>query len=166
MDSGAKASGRDGSTVLDHWSARKMRPIVLLYVVAVFAVFMVLAYVVFHSREAVKALAIAAVGTVAATVPGLIEKVEYRMTESGIDKRALNPKKPREFAEVFRWDELSHVAPMRHGFRYSKTLTEANPLRRFWKAHFSDRYSGEVHIEREDRDRVLAVVERRGIAVS
>jgi hypothetical protein len=137
----------------------------VLYVLAVFAAFIALSVFVFHSPDAVKALVIAAVGGVAATVPGVIEKVEYRLTPSGIDKRPINTKKPRPFQDVFCWDQLSHVVSMQHGFKYYKTMNETNPLRRFWKQHISDAFSGEVHVEKKDLDRVLEIVERQGIAV-
>ncbi len=166
MASDATALSGDASTVLDHWSARKVQPIVMLYVVAVFVVFIALSVFIFHSPEALKALVIAAVGGVAATAPGVLEKVEYRMTGSGIEKRTVNAKKPRPFKDVFRWDELSRVSRMKHGFRYDKTMPEASRLRRFWKKHISDGYSGEIHVERGDLDRVLAIVGRQGIAIS
>lgn len=154
------------SEVLDRWSARKLRPIVILYVLGVFAAFIVVAIVVFHSQEAVMALLMAAGASVAATVPGVIERVEYRMTGSGVEKRPVKKEKTAEFKEVFRWDDLDHVVPMRHGFKYFKTLRETRPLGRFWKKHFSDQFSGEIHIEQQDLDRVLGMVARRGITFS
>ena len=150
-----------GPAVLDHWSARKVQPIVVLYVLAVFAVFAVVAHFIFHSTEAVKALAIAALGAVAATVPGVMERVEYRLTESGVEKRSAK-KSPGPFQEIFRWPELSRVVPTSHGFKYFKAMDEPRPLRRFWRRHFSDVCSGEVHVEREDLERVLGLVERQG----
>jgi hypothetical protein len=161
MVSGAAVSNRSGAAVLDRWSARRIQPIVVLYVAAVFAAFMVLAHFVFHSPEAVKALLIAAVGGIAATVPGVIEKVEYQLTDSGLGKRPLKGKKPSQCKDVFRWDELSRVVPTKHGFKYHKTMNETNSIRRFWKAHISDQYSGEVHAEKDDLDRVLGIVERQ-----
>ena len=164
MVSNATEPDRNHSTVLDSWSARKLRPIVVLYVVAVFAAFIVLSIVVFHSQEAVKALVMAAVAAVAATVPGVLEKVEYRTTELGIEKRPLKKDRVAEFKQVFLWGELGHIVPMRHGFKYYKVLNETNPLRRFWKARISDQFSGEIHVDKQDLDRVLGTVERRGIA--
>ena len=166
MVSGATASSRNGSVVLDRWLARKIQPVVVFYVVAVFAAFMAMSHFIFHSPDAVKALAIAAVGVVAATVPGVMGKIEYQLTELGMEKRSLNVKKSGEFEEAFRWDQLSHVVPMRHGFKYFKTMNETNPVRRFWKAHISDQFSGEIHVERNDLERILGTVERRGIAIS
>jgi hypothetical protein len=85
MMDGAEASSSHESGTLDCWSARKIQPVIVLYVVAVFAAFAVLSVFVFHSPEAVKVLLIAAVGGVVATIPGVMEKVEYRLTESGIE---------------------------------------------------------------------------------
>jgi hypothetical protein len=160
----ATAPTPGGPAVLDRWSARKVQPIVVFYVVAVFAVFAVVAHFVFHSTEAVRALAIATLGAVAATVPGVMERVEYRLTESGVEKRSAR-KSPGPFQEIFRWPELSRVAPTKHGFKYVKATDEPSPLRRFWRRHFSDVCSGEVHVEREDLERVLGLVERQGIRV-
>lgn len=161
MVSGSAEADRDDPVALDQWAARKIQPIVVLYVVAVFAVFMALSLFVFHSDEAVKALAIALVGAGVATIPGLVERVEYQLTDSGLARRPLKTKNPGPFRDVFRWEELNHIVPMKHGFKYFKTPKETNPLRRFWKQHISDRYSGEVHVERSDLDRILATVERQ-----
>jgi hypothetical protein len=152
--------------VVDRWSARKVQPIVVLYVLAVFAAFVALAHFVFQSPEAVKALVLATVAAVGATIPGALEKVEYQPTESGIEKRSLRQKEPGEFACVFRWDELSHVVPTKHGFKFYKTMNETNPFRRFWKLHVSDRFSGEIHVEKQDLGRVLGLVEGQGITIS
>jgi hypothetical protein len=152
--------------VLDCWSARRVQPIVLLYVIAVFAGFVAMAYFVFHSGDAVKALVIAAVGALAATVPSVIGKVEYRLNDSGIDKRPVNEAKPHDFEGVFSWDELSHVVPLKQGFKYFKTMKETSAVRRFWNLHISDRFSGEVHVEKSDLERVLKLVEKQGIPIS
>ncbi len=165
MESGATASNRDASEVLERWSARKVQPTVILYVVVVFAVFIALAVFVFHSATGAKALVIAAAAGVAAAVPGVIEKVEYQLTELGIKKRRLDPRRPGQFDEVFRWDQLSRVVPMNHGFKYFKTVNETNPLRRFWTVHLSDRFSGEVHVEKKDLEPILRAFERQGIAI-
>ena len=161
MVSSESVSNGHGAEVLDHWSARKVPPVVLLYLGAVFAACMALAYFVFDSGEAVKALVVAAVGAIGAATPGVLEKVEYRLAESGIDKRKLDPKKSGEFKNVFRWDELSHIVPTRHGFKYYKVVNESKALARFWKRHLSDTYSGEVRVEQHDLDRVLGLVERQ-----
>ena len=41
------------------WKARNLRPVILTYVTVVFVAFIALAQLVFHSPEAVKALAMA-----------------------------------------------------------------------------------------------------------
>lgn len=157
-------SGREESTELDRWSARKVRPVIVLYVSVVFVAFMVLAHFVFHSPDAVKALLVAAVAAIIATLTSVFERVEYRATEEGLEKRSLKAKDPRPFTPVFRWDELNRVVPMRHGFKYVKVVAERRPFQRFWNRHVSDQYSGEVPVERQDLARVLAVVRQQGIS--
>jgi hypothetical protein len=166
MQAEEMAPDRDDGAVLYHWSARKLQPIIVVYVAAVFAAMMAVAYFLAHSQVAVKALMLGAVGFIVPLFPGLINKVEYRLTESGLEKRPLNLKAPQEFKEVFRWDQLSHVVPMKYGFKYYKPLTDWNPLRRFWKTHVSDAYSGEFHIEAEDRAEVLSIMARHDIPTS
>jgi len=51
------ASGSDRPVVLYHWSARKLQPVILVYVAAVFGVLMAGSYFLLHSPTAVKALA-------------------------------------------------------------------------------------------------------------
>jgi hypothetical protein len=152
---------RSRSEALDHWSARKHHPAVVLYVVAVFAAFIALAHFVFHSLEAVKALAVAAVGAVVATAPVVLEKVEYRLTATAVERRPLNPKRPRQFKAVFQWHELDRVVPLKRGFKYFKKTGSEGLPRRFWQLYLSDTYSGEVHVEKDDLARILAIVEQR-----
>ncbi|MCG6955055.1 MAG: hypothetical protein LJF04_03610 [Gemmatimonadetes bacterium] len=145
------------------WIARSVRPIVAGYVAAVFVVFMALAYFVFHSPDAVKALFLTAIGAVASVAPGILGRVEYRLTADGLARRPLADKKPREFKEIFRWDGLSHMVPTGSGFKYYKKMNEPKPLVRFFKSHFSARYSGELHVEQSDRARVRALIDQRGV---
>jgi hypothetical protein len=166
MASEALASNGDSPEILDRWSARKVQPVVIVYLLGVFAAFIAASLVIFHSPDAVKALLIAAVGAVTATLPSVLSRVEYRATSSAIEKRSVDKHNPREFEEVFRWDELSRIVPVRHGFKYSKKTIEANSLRRFWRLHLSDRYSGEIHVEKRDLERVLGLIERQGMATS
>ena len=165
MTDGSATPSSNGSEAPDRWTARKVRPIVILYVLGVFAVFIVLAVAVFDSRDAVKGLVVAAVGSVIAILPGVAERIEYRATVSRVEKRT-QKKTPAEYEEIFRWDELSRVVAMRHGFKYFKILDEPNRFRRFLKMQISDQCSGEVHVEQEDLDRVLDIVSRQGIAIS
>lgn len=141
------------------WSARKLQPIVVAYVAAVFVAMMAVSHFMLHSATGVKALALGAVGFILPLVPAVLGRVEYRLNDAGLEKRPLNEKKPRDFEEVFRWDQLSHVTPMRNGFKYFKPVGDVSPLRRFWKTHVSDAYSGEFHVEAEDRDEVLGILD-------
>jgi hypothetical protein len=84
------------------WIARSVRPIVAGYVAAVFVVFMALAYFVFHSPDAVKALFLTAIGAVASVAPGILGRVEYRLTADGLARRPLADKKPRELCSSAR----------------------------------------------------------------
>ena len=155
------------SQVLDRWSARKVQPVVVLYLLVVFAVFIAMASFIFHSPDAVKALLVAAVGAVAATMPGVMSEVEYRATESGIERRTLKKKKKAgEFEETLRWEHLSHVKRTSHGFKFYLAMDETSPTRRFWKLHVSDECSGEIHVEKHDLDRILGIVEAQKIVIS
>jgi hypothetical protein len=140
--------------------------VVVLYLLVAFAAFISVSPFNFHSPEAVNALIVAAIGAVAATVASELGKIEHRLTTSGIEKRTADSKNPREFEEAFRWDELSRVVPVKHGFKYSKKMIETKPLRRFWRLHISDRYAGEIQVEGQDLARVLGLVERQGVTVS
>jgi hypothetical protein len=151
----------DEPIVLEEWSARRISPLVVLSVASIYGAFLALAYFVFHSTGAVKGLALAAVGTLVPLLPALTRRIEYRITETGLESRPRRRENPDAFREVFRWDQLSHVVPGRRGFKFTKPNPGSNPLRRFWNAHFSDAFSGEVHLEAEDRERVLRLVETR-----
>jgi hypothetical protein len=130
VESGDSPSRRTGPEILDHWSPRTVRPIVLLYIVAVFVAFVAVSIFVFHSPEAVKALVLAALGALVATVPGVAGRIEHRMTHSGIEKRSVK-ENPDDFESVFSWDRLERIVPIRHGFKYFEILEETNTLRRF-----------------------------------
>ncbi|MCG6948308.1 MAG: hypothetical protein LJE93_05260 [Acidobacteria bacterium] len=146
--------------ILHQWSARKIHPVVMVYVVAVFLVFMALSRFVFHSPAAVKALAVAAFGAIVAMIPSALGRLEYRFTPSGLERRPLDRKKPRDFEEVFRWQELSHTISLKHGFKYYLRMEDTGPVRRFWRTHISDEYSGEFHVETDDRETVAEILER------
>ena len=148
--------------VLHQWSARKLQPVIVVYVFAVFIVMMAISYFLVHSMPAVKALALAAVGFIVPLLPAVINKNEYQLTESGLEKRLVDKKKPREFEDVIRWDNLSHLTPMKHGFKFYNPIDERNPIRRFWKTHISDSHSGEFRVEAADRDMVLDILTQHG----
>jgi hypothetical protein len=148
------------------WSARTVQPIVAVYVAAVFVCFMGLAHFVFHSADAVKALFAAAVAGVAAVVPAILNRVEYRISGTGLAKRPLRRKGPGAFEDVFAWDELTHLVPTGTGFKYYKTLPDTGAVSRFFKLYLSAEYSGEFHVDPEDRARVRAIFDRRGVPTS
>lgn len=148
------------------WNARTVRPIIVVYVVGVFVGFMGLAHFVFHSADAVRALLLAAFGAVVGTVPSILNRVEYRITGTGLAKRSFRPKQPREFKHVFAWDELSHLVPTKTGFKFYKRLSDSSPVSRFFKLHFSAEHSGEFHVDPRDRARVRAIIDQKGIPTS
>ena len=104
------------------WTARRVSPVVLLYVVAVFIGFMAAAHFVFHSPAAVKALFSAAIAGVASLVPSILSRFEYRLTDTGLARRSLRGKQHAEIQELFLWDQLSHVVPTSSGFKFFKRL--------------------------------------------
>lgn len=156
----------DDPTVEHTWTARSVRPVILLYVAAVFIGFMAFAHFVVHSKEAVVALGLAAFGSMVALTPDLLGRIEYRLTEEGLEKRRLRGKETKEFKKVFTWDEVSHLTPTGAGFKFFKRTGLSGFWNRFWKLHFSDEYSGEIHLEPEDRLRIERVFEERVIPTS
>ena len=154
----------DEPDVLYAWTARSLHPVVVAYVLGVFLAFIVLAHFAFRSPAAVKSLALAAVTFVVPLLANVVNRIEYRLTAAGLEKRPLRSRNPRDFKEVFRWEQLDRVLPARHGFKYRKTLGAAGSWRRFWRAHLSDAHSGEFHVEARDRAAVLAIFTGRGFA--
>ena len=155
MEKDAIAGRVDEPKLLHQWSARKMQPVVLVYVAAVFVAFIGLSYFVFHSMTAVKALAMTAVAAIIPLVPSVLQRVEYRLTDRTIDRRPHGIEPPGEFECLVRLDEVSRVAPVSNGFKFYTSFEESNPVKRFWKTHVSDAFSGEVHVERADRETVF-----------
>jgi len=149
-----------------NWTSRNMRPVMVLYVTLVFLAFMLAAQFIFHSTDAVKALFFALIPALASMTPSLLPRTEYRLTPEGMEKRGLGGKDSRPFKEVFRWEDLSHLSSTSNGFKYYKDLEEPNPLRRFWKLHISDAYSGEFHVQGEARTAVTDRIRREGIPLA
>jgi len=163
VESKSSVAASDEAQVLYRWSARRVQPVVLLYVAAVFVGMMSISHFVVHSAATVKALALTVVGAIVSLVPAVAGRMEYRLTEQGLEQRSPGEKKSGGFKHVFQMDQLSRVVPKRHGFKYYKKLDESNAVRRFWKLHFSDVYSGEVHAEATDQERVLEILSLNGI---
>lgn len=158
--------GPDSSNFEHIWIARRVRPVIPFYVAGVFLAFSALAAFVFDSMDAVRALGAAALAAVVALVPGVLTRVEYRLTDSGLAKRAFNPKSPAEFKKLFAWDELSHVISTRTGFKFYKTMDSSNPVGRFMKLHVFAGHSGEFHVEGRDLEGVLAILQKIEIPMS
>ncbi|MBD3222812.1 hypothetical protein GF314_16415 [bacterium] len=161
----ARPGEETGPEVLHRWSARNLQPVILVYTALVFLVFMAAARFLFHSPEAVKALAIGAVGFIVPLSAGLVGRREYRLLGDVLQRRPDTPRRPRDFEGVFRIGDLSHVVPTRHGFKFYRRLDEPRALRRLWKLHVSDAYSGEVHASGPDRDRVIDLLADSGVEV-
>jgi hypothetical protein len=147
------------------WTARTVRPVVLAYVLGLFAVFMIAAHLLFRSPEAVKALGMAAVGSVASLLPTILSQVEYQLTGVGLFKKPRRRKGRGELKRMFRWEELSCFVPTRSGFKYFKSIQEPKKLVRFLKLHFSSDFSGEIHAEDGDREAVLGIIARKKIPI-
>jgi hypothetical protein len=151
--------------VQDQWQARIMQPtFVLVYLAVVFGALIALAFFVFGSIAGVTSLVVAALGAIVALLPNILTRIEYRLSEEGIEKRRVRQQDPAPFTELFRFPELDYIVPMRHGFKYYKKMDPAPPIREFLNRHFSDKYSGEVHLEKEDRSRILAHLAERNVA--
>jgi len=159
-------SKSEEKTTLHNWKARKLQPVVILYVIAVFLGFIAVAFFVFHSTEAVFALATTSVASVVPLLPGVLTRLEYQFTEAGLRKGSAKATKDRTFKEVFTWEELSHVVPTKQGFKFFRVSEGTGRFRRFWETHLSEKGSGEFHVEPRDREEVLSVLAHHGIPTS
>ena len=148
------------------WTARTVRPRIAAYVAAVFLGFMAVAHFVFHSGEAVKALFLTAIGAIAATVPSILTRLEYRIDEGGLHKRPVRKRDPEDFEKVFMWDDVNYVIPTHSGFKYYKHFESTNPLIRFAKLHLLSGVSGEIHVQEADRNPVREAIRKRNIPFS
>ena len=66
--------GNQESAVIYQWSARKIQPIVVVYVALVFLGFIAMSFFVFHSRDAIKALIVTGVGSVFSLLPSVLTR--------------------------------------------------------------------------------------------
>ena len=64
---------------------------------------------------------------------------------------------------TFRLDQLSHIKLIKYGFKFYLVQDATNAVARFRNAHISGKYSGEVHVETVDRERVINVLASLGI---
>lgn len=155
----------DDSEVLCSWSARKLQPIVLLYVAGVFLGFIVFAHFVVGSPAAVKALALTSIGAIVPLVPAVLMREEFRLSPTVLEKRKVRRGATEEYDVVVHLAELDHLHPISTGFKFHKTCDETSPFKRFWKIHISDAFSGEVHVEAVDRERVFGVLADLGVSI-
>ena len=96
-------------------------------------------------------------------VPLLVSRVEYRLSAEALEWRPVRSQQPAEFEVLFELAELDYVKPHSHGFKFFKHLGEASGMRRFFRKHLSDRFSGEVHVEKQDLNTVLGVLAQQGV---
>ena len=163
-ESGSDATHQSGANDV-HWISRKLRPIILFYVLLVFGAFISVSHFVFHSAGAVKALALAALAFTVSVIPAILAKVEYRATDTGVEKRLIRAGSPGSYTEVFKWDELSHVVLAKNGFKYFKHMGDRGPILGFLYTQFSDKFSGEIHVETTDWVRVKALLNEREVTL-
>ena len=147
------------------WVARKLQPVTLIYVLLVFGAFMAVSHFVVHSASAVKSLALAAVGGCVALLPHVIRRTEYHASDTAVEKRPFRKNREGAFEEMFRWTDLSHVVRTKHGYKFFRKLEDERPVVRFLKLQLSDRYSGELHVEAEDRKRVENLLKTRNVPI-
>ena len=165
MPDATRKSPGAATPVADQWQARIMQPtFVLSYLAVVFGSLIAIAFFVFDSIAGVTSLVVAALGAVVALLPSILTRIEYRLSEEGVEKRRVRQQDPAPFKEIFRFPELDYIVPIRNGFKFCKKMDPAPPLREFLNRHFSDEYSGEVHLEKEDRSRILAHLAERDVA--
>lgn len=151
--------------ILLQWTARKMQPSVILYVILIYIVFIGLAYFVFHSATAAKTLAFTLVGIIVPLVPSILKRIEYKLTGHDLMSRTKTPDDKEEYKPVFALDKLDYIVKIKHGFKFYLSIEEKNSSGRFWKKHISDKYAGEVHVETDDVQKVFDLISELGINV-
>jgi hypothetical protein len=149
----------------EQWIARRLHPMVLAYLTGVFLVMMGIAYFAVHSMSAVKALALAGVGSLVAVLPELGRRIEYRLIGTVLEKRAVWRDRQADFELVFDIRDVEVIKRLRRGFKYFKKTDDLGSIRRVWKTHLCDDISGEVHVEPPDLTTVLARLRERGAPI-
>jgi len=155
-------SSHGGTDILCQWTARKIYPMVPLYVAGIFLGFIGFTVAV-QSKEAVIALATTGVGSIVALLPGVLSRLEYKLTPKELLKRPATGDDLVSFQPVFSVSELSHFVMIQSGFKFFKPLGTTRRMKRFIRKHLMAEYSGEVHVDRKDRERVRDALHRAGI---
>lgn len=143
------------------WSARKIAPKIILYVLLIFLIFILISYFGFHSINAVKALLISGFGYLISLLITAYTRIEYKLTKDKLENRPINKKNPKPFKTLFRLDEIDHLKPINSGFKYYLTLNNKN----FWNKHISYKYSGEIKLEKVDRERITSAFKNLSIKI-
>lgn len=165
MPDATRTSSGAISPEVDRWLARPMKPsFVLPYLAVFFAALITLAVFLFNSIAGIMSLAVTAAGTSVALLADLAIRIEYRLSESGVEKRRVRQQNPVPFKEIFRFPDLDYIVPKRYGFKYYKKTDSTSPLRDSFKRRFSEELSGEVYLDDGDRERILAHLTERGVA--
>lgn len=154
---------KKNSEVLYQWSARKIHPSVLVYVLIIYIIFIAVVYFVIHSKSAITTLALTLVGIVVPLLPGVLKRTEYKLTSQTLEKRMQTRENTEEYKVVFKMNQLDYIVKIKHGFKFYLTIDEQSPYKRFWKKHISDKFSGEVHVESEDINRIIKKLGECGI---
>lgn len=148
-----------------YWSARKMPPIVIVYVVLIFITFMAISYWGLHSTTAAKTLAFTAIGSIVPLMPLAFARIEYQLTKQKLESRSYIKKATKPYAVLFKVDQVNYIVRTGSGFKYYLKFEEKNGFKRFVKKHVSDKYGGEVKIEKPDVEKILAEFKKYGIAI-
>jgi hypothetical protein len=148
-----------------HWSARKMSPKVILYVAIIFIAFIALAYWGFHSLAAVKTLFFTALAYILSVLPIVFSHLEYRLSAQKLESRQVKKQDPKPYKTLFQLAEVSHLVKSSGSLKYCLNFEEANRFHRFFKKHFSDRYSGEIKLAPKDSEQIIAALKGLGVVV-
>lgn len=156
---------KETSSDVCYWSARKMPPIIIVYVVLIFIAFAAISYWGLHSTTAAKTLAFTAIGSIVPLMPLAFARIEYQLSQQKLESRSSIKKTVKPYTELFRLDQVSYIVRIRSGFKYYLTFKEDNKILRFFKKHISDKYAGEIKVEKSDAERIIAEFEKYGIDI-
>lgn len=156
---------KNNSEEIHYWSVRKISPKILLLIAIVFLIFIAIAYFGFHSTNAVQALIYSALGSIVTLLPGVFTFLEYRLSKEKLEYRPIRKKSQKSYKTIFLVKELSHLVKTADGVKYYLKFSENNSIRRFWKKHISDKYSGEVKIPNNDTSKILDTFKNYGVSI-